>query len=301
MEEMVGMKEMYDVSIRTTAPLDLGKKKYDKNESLISFSQVKMAQFSESKRTTQAKGGYHNNVLINWEIDKEGQFAITEGVLSPQSWALLSNSQLSEPKVRSVQMYETVNAICDNDYCFVDLKYRPNAVEGIIGAQPNPCFEPLPMGRRPELMLKPLPPSGTKWIFCYDVRTGERIRDFEIYQNRIFFKSDRREVMVDYTFDYEDRLVVLEVGKRLVNGFLKLTGKMSVKGEKSGEVTTAILELPKIKLSSSLAMRLGSSYDNSTVRDFYLTAYPETATGRMEDQSIANIIFLDKELTGDYI
>jgi len=52
MEEMVGMKEMYDVSIRTTAPLDLGKKKYDKNESLISFSQVKMAQFSESKRTT---------------------------------------------------------------------------------------------------------------------------------------------------------------------------------------------------------------------------------------------------------
>ena len=37
------------------------------------------------------------------------------------------------------------------------------------------------MGRREELLLKPLPPSNTKWIFCYDVDTGERIREFEIY------------------------------------------------------------------------------------------------------------------------
>jgi hypothetical protein len=37
------------------------------------------------------------------------------------------------------------------------------------------------MGRRPELMLKPLPPSKTKWIFIYDEETGKRIRDFEIY------------------------------------------------------------------------------------------------------------------------
>jgi len=79
---------------------------------------------------------------------------------------------------------------------------------------------------------------------------------------------------VDYTFCYEDKIKVIEVGNRLVNGFLKLDGKMSVKDDKSGEVTTGILELPKIKLSSSLSIRLGSNYDNSTVSDFYFTGYP---------------------------
>jgi hypothetical protein len=37
-----------------------------------------------------------------------------------------------------------------------------------MGAQGNPDMEPLPMGRRPDLLLKPLPPSKTKWIFVYD-------------------------------------------------------------------------------------------------------------------------------------
>jgi len=70
-----------------------------------------------------------------------------------------------------------------------------------------------------------------------------------------------RKVEVDYTFDYEDKIRTLEVGNRLLNGFLRLQGKMSVKDEKSGEVTTAILEMPKIKLSSSLSIRLGKNYN----------------------------------------
>jgi len=70
-----------------------------------------------------------------------------------------------------------------------------------------------------------------------------------------------RKVEVDYTFDYEDKIRTLEVGNRLLNGFLRLQGKMSVKDEKSGEVTTAILEMPKIKLSSSLSIALGKNYN----------------------------------------
>jgi hypothetical protein len=168
-----------------------------------------------------------------------------------------------------------LHTIDDGNYCYVDLKYRPNNCDCKIGAQPNPYNEPLPMGRRPELMLKPLLPSKTKWIFCYDADTGLRIRDFEIYQNRIFFQEQYRNVLVDYTFTYEDKIKVIEVGNRLFNGFLRLNGKMSVKDEKSGEVTTAILEMPKIKLSSSLSVKLGKSYDMSTVSDFYFTGYPD--------------------------
>lgn len=301
MDNFVGIKELYDVSLRLNAPLEIGSRKYDINETILSFSTAEIAQVSEQKNNVQARGGYHNPALINWEIDKEVQFAITHGVLSPKSWALLSNSVLKEPSYKSVQYNESLNTIEENDYCYVDLKYCPNSCNCQLGIQPNPCFEPLPMGRRPEFLLKPLPPSKTKWIFVYDNETGQRIREFEIYQNRIFFKSQYRSVSIDYTFTYEDKIKVIEVGNRLLNGFLRLDGKMSIKDEKSGEVTTAILEMPKIKLSSSLSMKLGKNYENSTVSDFYFTGYPDEISRRREEQVVAKITFLDTELTGDYI
>lgn len=295
-ENFAGIKELYDVSIRLNRPLEIGKRKYNINETILSFKTAEIAQIQEKKRDVQARGGLHNNPLINWEIDKEMGFAITHGVLSPTSWALLSNSQLKEPKFKSVCYREDLKAIEDENYCYIELKYCPNAIDGVWGAQPNPCLESMPMGRRPELMLKPVPPSKTRWIFCYDIETGLPIHDFSIYGNRIFFNHDYREVAVDYTFTYEDKIKVLEVGNRLFNGFLRLDGKMSVKDENSGEVTTAILELPKIVLSSNLSMRLGKNYESSTVSDFYFTGYPEDGS-----DTVAKITFLDRELTGDYI
>lgn len=297
MENFAGMKELYDISLRLNQPLEIGKKKYNINETILSFKTAEIAQIQERKKEVSAKGGLHNNPLIFWEIDKEMNFALTHGVLSSTSWALLSNSKINEPKFKSVPFQEILKTIEDEEYCYIDLKFCPNAIEGQWGAQPNPNFEPLPMGRRPELMLKPLPPSKIRWIFCYDVETGMPIREFQLYGNRIFFKKLYREVNVDYTFTYEDKIKELDVGNRLFNGFLRLDAKMSVKDENSGEVTTAILELPKIKLSSNLSMRLGKNYENSTVSDFYFTGYPEDS----KKGTVAKITFLDRELTGDYI
>ena len=300
MDNYAGMKELYDVTIRLTSPAEFNGRKFNVNESLLVFKTAEIAQINEQKRNVQAKGGYHNTPLINWETDKEMNFGITNGVLSPVSFALLSNSRIELPTMKSVSYNEILNTIEDNDYCYIDLKYCPNHCNCIMGAQGNPNNEPLPLGRRQELMLKPLPPSKDKFIFIYDSETGKKINDFEIYQNRIFFKEFYRQVYIDYTFEYEDKIKVIKVGDRLFNGFLSLTGKMSVKDEMSGEVTTAILEIPKIKLSSNLSMRLGKNYDNSTVSDFFFTGYPDENV-RREKQSVCKITFLDKELTGDYI
>ena len=300
MDTFSGIKELYDVNIRLNNPIEFNGKKFKTNETLLVFKTAEIANISENTTLRQARGGYHNNPLINWETDKSMDFAITHGVLSPVSWALLSNSKIDMPKTKSVSYNEILDVIEENDYCYVDLKYKPNHCNCIMGVQGNPCNESLPMGRRPELMLKPLPPSKDKFIFVYDNENGERIDDFEIYQNRLFFKSPHRHVYVDYTFEYEDKIKVIRVGDRLFNGFLSLSGKMSVKDETSGEVTTAILEIPKIKLSSSLTMRLGKNYDCSSVSDFYFTGYPDEDI-RREKQSVCKITFLDKELTGDYI
>ena len=180
-----GIKELYDVNLRLIRPLEIGQRKYNINESILSFKTAEIAQISEHKQDRQATGGYHNNLLINWEIDKEVSFAITNGVLSPTSWALLSNSKLKEPQIKSVSFTEELYCMEDERYCFVELKYIPNCCDIKLGAQPNPNNEPLPMGRREELMLKPLLPSQTKWIYCYNIETGLPIREFQIYGNKI--------------------------------------------------------------------------------------------------------------------
>lgn len=300
MEDFMGMKELYDVSIRLNNPIEFNGKKFCVNESLLVFKTAELAQIHEQTSTVQARGGYHNIPLINWETDKSIDFAITNGVLSPVSLALLSNSRIELPKTKSVSYNEVLKTIEDDNCCYIDLKYCPNHCNCIMGVQGNPCNEPLPMGRRPELMLKPLPPSKDKFIFVYDIDTGRRINNFRIYKNRIFFDVMYREVYVDYTFTYDDKIKIIRIGDRLFNNFLSLTGKMSVKNEKTGEVTTAIIEIPKIKLTSSLSMRLGKGYDESTVSDFYFTGYPEENV-RREKQSVCKLTFLDKELTGDYI
>ena len=172
MNDFAGIKELYDVNLRLNRPLEIGGKKYDINESILSFKSAELAQINEQKTSKQARGGLYNQVLIDWTIDKEMPFAMQHGVLSPTSWALLSNSKLQGQKEKSVGITEELHTLEDEQYCCVELKFWPNCIER-LGAQPNPDFMPHPQGRRPELMLKPLPPSKTKWLFCYDMAKVE--------------------------------------------------------------------------------------------------------------------------------
>ena len=294
-----GIKELYDVNIRLNHPMEIMGRKFDVNESILSFSTAEIAQLAENKEFIAARGGYHNPALVNWEIDKEVTFALTHGVLTTVSWAILSNSKIKKVEKKSVQYCELKETIFEKDLCWVDLKYCPNSCEP-LGAQPNPNFEPIPMGRRPELMLKPLPPTKKRWIFCYDKQTGEKIKEFQIYHNRIYFTTEHNAVVVDYTFDYEDNIRTIELGNRLNNGFLRLDGKLTIKDQMSGEISTGILELPKIKLSSGLSVTLGRNADNCVVSDFFFVGYPDEEK-RREEQAVAYITFLDKELTEEYI
>jgi hypothetical protein len=43
MDNFVGMKELYDVNVRLLRPLEIGNKKYDINESILSFSTAEIA------------------------------------------------------------------------------------------------------------------------------------------------------------------------------------------------------------------------------------------------------------------
>lgn len=297
--EKEGIKELYDVSIRLNSPLDLDGRHYDINEAILTFDRAQIAQVQQSKTSKEARGGFNNNLLIEWERDREVGFSITKGTVSMVTWALLSNSKINEACYRSIPYKEELTVIDDGDTWFADLKYIPNHVDGKWGIQGNPDNEPLPMGRREWLPLKPLPPQKDRFLFCYDTETGKRIMNFDVCGNRIVLKNDHKKITVDYTFDYDDKVRILSVGNRLFEGFMNLTAKVTIKDYWSGKPVTAILEIPKIKIRSDLVMMLGSGENEPVVSDFFFTGYP--GEGRLEsDQEVWRIVRLDEELTGEY-
>lgn len=300
MEEWVGIKELYDVNIRVNQPSIFYDKKYEVNETILNFEKAQIAQFNENKSRTRAMGGFNNNLLINWEIDKEVGFGITNGILSSTSLALLSNSALNKKNNVSIPFQEKLDVIEDNNTWYISLKYIPNHTKENWGIQGNPKNEALPMGRKEWLPLKPLPPSKDKFIFCYDAQTGKKILNFDIVGNKIFFKAEHKQVFVDYTFNYKNDVLQLNIGDIAFNGFLNLTAKMTTKDYATGEPATAILTIPKIKMQSSILLRLGTALDCAAVSDFTFIGYP--GEGRLkEDQVVCSLTFLPTELTGEYL
>ena len=49
MNDFAGIKELYDVNLRLNRPLEIGGKKYDINESILSFKSAELAQINEQK------------------------------------------------------------------------------------------------------------------------------------------------------------------------------------------------------------------------------------------------------------
>lgn len=277
--------------------MDIGGRHYDINETILSFEQVELSQIKENKERHAATGGYNDNLLIEWENDKEISFAVSHGVLSPISWAVLSNSKIGKEQIKSVAYKETLDVIEDNNSWYINLKFIPNGTTDKYGIQGNPEGEQMPMGRREWLPLKPICIKD-KFIFCYDCDTGQRIMKFDIVGNRIVFKKEHRRIMVDYTFDYKDKMISIDLGNQLFTGFLNLTGKISYKDERTGETKTAIIEIPRLKMRSAFAAKLGNSYDCATISDFFFTGYPPE--DRL-NQKVCNITFLSTELTGEYL
>lgn len=301
MNNAQGIKEIYDISIRVNTPIKIGDRQYDINETVLYFDRGELAQIQENKNIRQATGGFHDNLLIEWQTDKNAQFQIIHGVLSKMSIAALSNSKIGTPKIKSVSFKETCSVQeIDGKYC-IKLKYKPNVTLEKMGLQGNPENKPFPIGHRVSwIPLKPMPPSKDKFIFCYDADTGQKIQKFEIYENIICFKKPHKNILVEYTFNYEDKIIEIDVGNPLFKGFLSISAKTTVKDYITGEPKTAIIEFPKVKLHSSLSLSLGTAAMDTSSGVFNFTSYPEE--GRDEKSwSVFNLYFLDTELTEEYL
>ena len=94
MENLMGMKELYDVVLKATYPIEMGKRVIEEGEVILAFDKIQIAGLNEVKNYVAAQGGFDNRELVTWETTKELPLNFSQGVFSKNQLALLSNSKL---------------------------------------------------------------------------------------------------------------------------------------------------------------------------------------------------------------
>lgn len=260
MTNELNFKELYQVSLKATLPIEMSGYKVDPGETIASFDKIQIANFQEIKSIAKANGGFDNRGLIFWESTKEIKINFLQGVFSKMHLALMSNSKLVENMGEETVL---INARQEFE--------SDEAGKIIIG---RPVCDP---------------------IFVYDIETGKKMSNWNRVNDIIYLNEQYKSVVIDYWYNYHNGHTILQVGKPLTNGFLSLVGKMKVKDDITGKVKTGIIKIPKLRLMSDLSIRVGSDAIPQVGR-LDAVAVPEGARGQ---QKVMEIIFLNDDIDAD--
>ena len=258
--EGFGFKELYQVSLKATYPIEMGDRQIEVGETIASFDKISIANFQEIKNITTSNGGVGNGALIFWESTKEIKINFSQGIFSKTQLSLMTNSHLINNN--------------GNQAIIVNTREEHESDEsGQIE------IDKLPIGT----------------IFIYDIKTGEKITGWSRSDKKIWLGQSYKGVVVDYQYNYYNGYTALTIGRQLTAGFLSLEGKMKVKDDTTGKVVTGIIKIPKLRLMSDLSIRVGSDAIPQVGR-LDAVAVPEGARGQSK---VMEIIFLNDDIDAD--
>lgn len=262
MENEFGLKELYDLTLKTTYPIEMGGRKFEAGEVIARFDKIQLANFREVTSRVSAKGGQTNSTFVVWEDSKEIQLTFTQGVFSKRQFALLSNANI-------IQKAPTNKIL-------VSARYKGESDEK----------GKIQLGRK-----------NVANVFVYDAKTFDRIKpkSVDLENGVIVIAQTYCDVDVDYQYEYINEASIMSVGQRLIDGFLLLEGRTRVKDDITGKTHTAILRIPRLKLVSDLSMRLGREA-GPLLANFAAVGYPE---GSGRDKKVMEMLFLNDDIDAE--
>lgn len=258
--EQFSMKELYDVSLKSTYPMRIGNRTIEPGEKIAVFDKIQIANFNEIKRVNTANGGFDNRSHVFWEETKEIQLNFIQGIFSKTQLSLMLNSELITADSNRSPILISKREI---------LESKEN---GIVGLQKEPIN-----------------------LFVYDASTNEKINYKKISEKEIKIEKSYQNVIVDYQYEYNNRVEELVIGSQLTNGYLELEGKTRYKDDVTGHTHTGIIKIPKLKLMSNLSMRLGENA-SPVVGSFSAIALP---TGERRNKIVMELFFLADDIDSD--
>lgn len=262
MNSEFGLKELYDLTLKATYPIEMNGRCFEPGEVIARFDKIQIANFREITSRVSANGGFDNRAHVIWEDPKEIQINFTQGVFSKTQFALLSNSHLIKTQQNScVLIPGYFKGESDEDgKIFVGKKYIQD-------------------------------------VFVYNIKTFEKIKPttIDLEKGEMVIDQPYCDVEVNFNYCYQDGTSIMKVGEKLINGYLLLEGKTRVKDDITGKTHTAILRIPRLKLVSDLSMRLGREA-GPVLANFSALGLPVGGKGT---KKIMELLFLNDDIDAE--
>ena len=258
--EQFSMKELYDVSLKSTYPMRIGNRTIEIGEKIAVFDKIQLANFNEIKKYQSANGGFDNRGLVYWEDTKEIRFNFTQGIFSKTQLSLMLNSKMISENSNNNPILISKREFLESD-------------------------------ENGEIQLLFIPYN----LFVYDAATSEKIEYEKNSDKGIKIQSSYKNVIVDYQYEYNNKVEELVIGSQLTNGYLELEGKTRYKDDITGHTHTGIIRIPKLKLMSNLSMRLGENA-NPVVGGFSAIGLP---VGERGNKKVMELFFLADDIDSD--
>ena len=262
MNNEFGLKELYDLTLKSTYPIEMEGRKFEAGEVIARFDKIQLANFREITSRVSATGGKGNVNHVIWEDSKEIQLNFTQGIFSKRQFALLSNAKL----IRNAQ----------SNKILLSAHFTGESDE----------YGKIQLDRKDVVN-----------VFVYDAKTLERLypAKIDLKEGEVVLVQGYKDVEIDYQYYYDNNATTLQIGQKLIQGFLLLEGKTRVKDDITGKTHTAILRIPRLKLVSDLSMRLGREA-GPLLANFAAIAYPESV-GR--EKKIMELLFLNDDIDAE--
>ena len=262
MENEFGLKELYDLTLKATYPIEMAGRKFEPGEVIARFDKIQIANFKEITSRVSANGGFDNRAHVIWEDPKEIQLNFTQGIFSARQFALLCNSRL---------VYQN-----EQEKISVPVHFKGETDEhGMI------------------LVGK----EKISNVFVYDAKTYERIipTAVDLEKGKLVLERPYTDDEIDFDYDYQHGATSCYLGRKLIEGYLQLEGKSRVKDDITGKTRTAILRIPRLKLVSDLSMRLGREA-TPVLANFNAIGLPVGGKG---SKKIMELLFLNDDIDAD--
>ena len=259
MDNEFGMQELYFAQLKTTYPIEINGQKYAAGEVVAAFDKIQVANVREAYSQPVAKGGYHNRRLVVWKRTEGVDLVFTQGIFSKTQFSLMNSTRIVSQGPHNKVLVAQRDEVEANSEGIVELTQIP----------------------------------ADNWIFIYNKETGEKLQNLQrIGEKTIQTPLVYTDVIVDYNYEYDNGASVDIVGEEIFNGLLSFEGRSRIKDDITGDTHTAIIKIPKLKITSEFNLTLGANAQPIVGR-FEAMALP---TGKAQDLDALEIYFLNEDI-----
>lgn len=261
-----GVRECANIVFRAKQNTKIGQETFKVGQPVLYIDTATTSTVEQASTAVYAQGGRGNSRLIAWEGDKTLTFTVTDALLSPIGFSVLSGAGLFKEGVQDqgkgdVHFHMTTMASSDADGVF-DLT-EALADFKVKDIEPKICANDAP------LFVMEVEEDGSL--------TGKMYEDGEVSEDgkKVTVSTAKNiNAMIDYYIDLPGKHVwEADITADTFAGYYYVEADTLFREQATGKDLPANLTFPNVKIQSNFTIAMAGTGDPSTF-DFVMDAFP---------------------------